>query len=334
MRNNKELVKHNGKMVLLFLVEALFVFIIITSFGSWVSGQSGGNVTVMTQLQVGNVSPEVLNVSINNYAPTIDLVPNATKAVNCQVLVRDWNNDTTITNVTARFFDTAVSSYGGADDNNYHYTNNSCAINYSFGTWNSVTDSPYLALANCTFNVWYYADAGNWNCTAIVTDNSNLTGTGNNNITVSQLLAVGLPNSINYGTVNGTYVSNENITNVTNEGNTKLNLSLEGYAQTPGDGLAMNCTLGSMPYINISYEKYNLTVSHPGGLTLTQLEANYTNLTSTYTVKDFNLGSRQNDLKAGTDDTNSTYWRIYVPKGVAGTCSGYIVFGASTSPGS
>lgn len=330
----KEKSESYRKLALIFLVELVLIFIIVSSFSGWVTGfgGSGGNVTVLSELKVGAVAPEVLNVSINNYASSITLIPNATKVVNCQALVRDWNNDTTITNVTAQFFDTALSSYGGANDNNFHYTNNSCFINYSFGTWNGIVDTPYTALANCTFDVWYYADPGSWNCTAVVTDNTNLTGTGTGNTTIAQLLAVGLPGSINYGTVNATYVSNENITNVTNEGNVKINLSLYGYANQTGDGYAMNCSLGSIHYIPIGYEKYNLTIAHPGPVSLTQFTANYTNLTSTYTVKDFNLASRQNDTF--NEAINSTYWRIYVPHGVAGVCSGNIVFGASTAPGS
>jgi len=322
-----------GKLALIFLVESLLIFVIISSFGGWVVGQSGENVTVNTFLKVGEVPPEVLNISINNDALAIDLVPNSTKTVVCQALVRDWNNDTTISNVTARLFDGTSSFYGDTDDNNYHYANNSCLLNTSFGTWHGVVDSPYLALANCSFQVQYYSNPGSWNCTAVVTDNIGLKGNGTQNTTIAQLLAVGLPSSIDYGTVNGTFVSDENITNVTNKGNVKLNLSLSGYANTPGDGYAMNCTLGSIKNIDINYEKYNLTVSHTGPLSLTQFEANYTNLTSSAVVKKFNLSVRQNDVLSGVDDTNSTYWRIYVPIGVAGTCEGNVVFGASVAPG-
>jgi|GEM_PF-4618151 hypothetical protein len=54
------------------------------------------------------------------------------------------------------------------------------------------------------------------------------------------------------------------------------------------------------------------------------------NLTSTPLVKQFNLTSRIDDI---TDDTiKPTYWRIYVPRGVAGTCTGNIVFGATKAP--
>ena len=152
------------------------------------------------------------------------------------------------------------------------------------------------------------------------------------NISISQLLSIGLPDTINYGEVNATYVSNENESNITNLGNTAVNISLEGYGYTQGDGNAMNCTLGSNKNISIYWEKYNLTNSNPGAMTLGGLEANYTNLTTSPVVKEIGLPVRQNDFE--NDAINSTYWRIYVPLGVAGTCSGNIIFGATTAAGS
>lgn len=98
-----------------------------------------------------------------------------------------------------------------------------------------------------------------------------------------------------------------------------------------GDGLSMNCTLGSVGNISINYERYNLTSSIAGDLSLGDFEANYSNLTSTSVVREFNLNYRQND--AVNEAINSTYWRIYVPTGVAGSCSGNIIFGATQSAG-
>jgi len=63
---------------------------------------------------------------------------------------------------------------------------------------------------------------------------------------------------------------------------------------------------------------------------LTEFEAAYLNLTDASLVKEFALNYRQNDL-ANDDATSSTYWRIYAPRGVAGTCTGNIVFGATTA---
>ena len=107
---------------------------------------------------------------------------------------------------------------------------------------------------------------------------------------------------------------------------------MEGYGTTPGDGLAMNCTLGNVGTIAIEHEKYNLTASTAGDVTLSQANSFYTNLTTIPVVRDFELSSRTND--AANDAYKESYWRIYVPRGVAGTCNGTIIFGATQAAGS
>ncbi|RMD45948.1 hypothetical protein D6829_00750 [Candidatus Pacearchaeota archaeon] len=296
-----------------------------------VAGVDSPNVTVGTKMSIRNVEPEVLNVSINDGNP-ITLIPNSTKKVSCIAIVADYDGDVDISSVNATFYDPQVSFDKDTDDNNYHYTNSSCSVNLSYGTYNGYADDSYRALANCTFDVWYYADAAQWTCNVSVFDLSGGSGRGVGNENISQLLALGLPDSIDYGVVNATSVSEENQTNVTNYGNVIINLSLEGYAVTQGDGYAMNCTYGSVQNISVQYEKYNLTNSNPGTLNLTQFEANYTNLTSSAVVKFFNLTVRQNDTQ--NEISKPTYWRIYLPKGVAGNCTGHIVFGATTASGS
>ena len=112
----------------------------------------------------------------------------------------------------------------------------------------------------------------------------------------------------------------------------KINLSLSGYARSVNDGNAMNCSLGATNNISIMYEKYNLTSTNIV-TNLAQFESgNYTNLTSAVAVKRFDLDYRRNDTV--NEAINSTYFRIYVPVGVAGTCTGNIVFGATRAAGS
>ncbi|MEM0465892.1 MAG: hypothetical protein QXW97_04310, partial [Candidatus Pacearchaeota archaeon] len=214
-----------------------------------------------------------------------------------------------------------------------HYTNNSC-VKYSNSSWypGAGVDDNYTITANCSFQVWYYADPAEWNCTVYVNDSAGWIDSGNSTINISELLAIELPDSINYGTVNATYVSEENVTNISNAGNVRINLSLKGWAVQESDGLAMNCTLGSIKNISIEHEKYNLTASNPGPLTLSQVVVNYTNLTSLPVVRKFGLNYRQQDEY--NDATNATYWRIYVPIGVAGSCQGNIQFGATKAGGS
>jgi hypothetical protein len=319
--------KYKFEIFIILLVITLVTFFL--SYGTNpVNGGVGNNTSVYTKLDVGNVYPEVLNVSIENNTNDLILIPNSSKLVTCEALLRDYNNETDIQQVTAEFYN---SSYGGSDDNNYHYTNASCFINRTFVNWRGVLDDIYLAIASCTFNVWYYARPGIWNCTVFVNDSINWNASNSDTILLQELMAVNLPDQIDYGTVNATYVSLERIANVSNAGNVRINLSLDGYAVRRYDNLSMNCSLGTIKNISIMHEKYNLTAPTPGILSLTSAADYYTNLTSNATIKRFELSSRQND---NFDDAiNSTYWRIYVPIGVAGTCGGNIVFGATQAAG-
>ena len=313
----------------LFMLEIILIIFLIFTISPSVNGEVGENVVVQTFLEVGVVAPEVLNISIED-DNNITLSPNATVLVRCEVLYRDYNNDTNVTLVNATLYDYDLSSEWGTEDNNTHYTNSSCILNHNFGTWNGVVDDAFNGVANCTFEVQYYANAGTWTCYAYVQDYTNLSATLYENTTVEELLAVGLPDSINYGTVNSTYVSDEQVANVTNFGNVELDLQLSGYARTPGDGYAFNCTYGNVQNISVGYEKYNLSASTTGGLSLSEFDNLYTNLTAAPVGEEFNLSFRQNDA-ANDDAWNSTYWRVYVPLGVAGTCTGNIAVSAVKS---
>jgi len=298
------------------------------------AGYGTGNITVITNLTVGNVYPEVLNVSIEDGSASFTLIPNSTRTLRCVAIIRDFNGEQDINatgKVNSTFFDNITSTYEGTNDNNTNYTNSSCFLDLSFDPYNGYTDDAYTLLANCTFQVQYYANASDWNCTVRVNDSYGWEARGNDLITISPLLALGLPDFIDYGTVNATYVSGENITNVTNYGNVPLNLSLNGYGFYPGDGNAMNCTLGSNKNITIENHKYNLTLAHTGDYTLSSFIVNYTNLTTDPVVKEFDLDFRHNENI--NEAWNHTYWRIYVPTGVAGTCSGNVIFAATQANG-
>lgn len=308
----------------LLTAEVVLLFLFFMQFGVLVTGGVGENVTVTTLLEVGTVAPEIINISVQEYATDLTLVANDTVSVSCVAVVLDYNNDTDIGNASAFFYDTDVGAFD-PDDNNTHYTNSSCNISTSFSDWHGATDDNYTALVNCTFAVQYYSNPGEWICNMTVNDTVQLTDQDTDNISINELLAIGVQDTINYGTVNATYVSSQQTVNVTNFGNVELNLSLDGYGSTEGDGLAMNCTLGSSKNISVEYERYNLTTSTTGALTLSEFEGNYTNLTSGAIVREFNLPFRQNE--GFNEATNETYWRIYVPLGVAGTCQGNIIFG-------
>ena len=333
MKTNKkrqiEKERKTEEMILIFLVLSAGL-LVVSYISMFVSGgvSSGGNSTVLTTLTVGNTYPEVLNVSINGGSGSITLNANTTKIVYCEALIRDYNNETNFNTVWAEFFNSSGGvGLGDSADNNDHYYNYSCNYTTNTGDAFGYADDEYVALANCTFSVLYYANPTNWNCTVFVNDSENWNATNSDNASINELIALEVPDTINYGTVNATEVSSEIAANVSNAGNVWINLSLSGYAWYIGDGNAMNCTAGNVGNISIEHEKYNITASNTGSKTLDQANAVYKNLSSSVVVNQLDLNQRQND----TDNLaiNASYWRIYVPTGVAGTCRGNIVFGAT-----
>jgi hypothetical protein len=240
----------------------------------------------------------------------------------CEGIVTDYEGEDELQVFFSEFFDNSVSSYGGSDDNNEHYTNTSCDVDASYGNGNQ-------SYFNCTYNVQYYANSGSWNCTLSVNDGLEAQGIGSNVTTINTLLAVDVFSLVDFGDINATGLSSEKVINVSNGGNVPINLSLSGYAVDIGDGFAMNCSLGAN--ISIEHAKYNLTSSSSGVSSLGEAEERYVNLSSDVVLNRFDLNYRQND--SSNEATNETYWRIFVPVGIAGSCSGNIVFGASQGAG-
>ena len=285
---------------------------------------TGAGFDVMPNLTL-NSPPVINNISVDDIfaIPTgeIDLTPASTTEIICEGIITEYDGNSSLENISAEFFDTSASFYGDGDDNNYHYTNDSCYLDLGYGNSNE-------AYFNCSFNIEYYSNSGNWNCTAEVYDNLSISGTKSNNTNINTLLALSMPSIADFGIVDALQAGSEIVINVTNAGNVKMNLSLSGYAVNINDGNAMNCTMGSVKNISIDYAKYNLTSSTPGNLNLSEFEGFYTNLTSSPATEEFNLNYRQNDAGPGSEEINQTYWRIYVPGGVSGSCTGNIVFGA------
>jgi hypothetical protein len=79
-------------------------------------------------------------------------------------------------------------------------------------------------------------------------------------------------------------------------------------------------------FIPIEYEKYNLTSTTATVNSLAEFDQFYTNLTSFPVFEQFDLPQRLDTRLGATIDS---FFRIYVPKGVAGTCEGNIEFAAT-----
>lgn len=311
------------------LLELIVLFYFVPFFIPLGEGAIGEGFNVTTSLTVGASFPTILNVSIDEDAETVILTANDTTLVSCVARIVDFNGEEEISNVTGVFYDVSNASYMDLSDNNNHYTNSSCVINTTFDIWRGHEDDEYHFLATCTFEVEYYANPGSWNCSVLVTDRDGLQDRADDNIEISELLAIGIPDMIDYGTVNATYVSDEQLADVENLGNVALDLQLSAFANEPEDGLAMICTLGLNGTIELGHERYNLTSSTSGHLSLSEFQEVYKQVQPTDVLEEINLNYRFNDTES--EAINPTYWRMYVPVGVAGTCAGKVEISAIKS---
>jgi hypothetical protein len=286
---------------------------------------SGAGFDVASNITL-NSPPQIISImvddSIADPLNEIDLVVAGNRTVDCIIYVDELDNDI-FNNYSAILFDNTFSYYGAVDDNNLHYTNNSCYLNTSYG--GEISDYQFI----CSFYLEYYANPGEWKCVFSIEDNLSVEVNSSDSTNVNELLAINVESPVNYGVLQGNSVSLEKIVNITNYGNVKINLSLSGYGESEGDNVSMGC--GDSGNISVNFEKYNLTNSNPGVLDLGEFEQNYKNLTSQVHINNFNLDYRKREDY--NEAFNNTYWRIFVPPTITGECNGSIVFGAVTMPG-
>lgn len=286
-----------------------FIWVFLMSAPKEIIGAYNSTALVNTTVNITNAAPYITRIVADT---PINLVGYGTKTVFCNLTVFDFDNDTLSVNAT--FYLEGVASYSSPDDGNNHYLNNSCKRISEQGTSMNYT---------CAFAVQYYANNNTmWRCNATVSDGVTDVPTANlsNYVKINPLVAIKLPTLVDYGDLQTGEVSNNTIANVTNAGNRNANISVEGYAVTPGDGLAFTCTSGSIP---LSYERYNSTrtsgtASYPF---LTQLTG-----TTNMIENGFFVPQRTSEI---TESVNNTHWRVQIPVGAGGVCNGKILFTAT-----
>ncbi|MFH1638483.1 MAG: hypothetical protein ABIB71_08710 [Candidatus Woesearchaeota archaeon] len=255
-------------------------------------------------------APVVGNVDIDEGNSTVLLNAGAKRKVMCNGSVMDLDGAGDVVNATAVFYDRLTASEDSADDNNTHYSNNSCV----FVTAISATEKSM----HCTFEVNYYANnnTDDWECNITATDSYNQKGSNTDTIGISELVALSVTPTVDYGSLNVGSISGEKTITVTNNGNVRLDLTVYGYAQYQDDGNALNCTDGGIKNITISNERYNYTASG-------SFEEKTALASSPTVITEFNLMVRTDD---DSDNAyNHTYWQLQVPSGVEGQCLGTIV---------
>ncbi|MGV8141723.1 MAG: hypothetical protein ACP5NW_04765 [Candidatus Woesearchaeota archaeon] len=315
------------KISLGILAIALFFFTLLNilpnAIAPNINGVNYNNVTVHTSVNITHSKPDVLNVTIfetfNASARNITITAGSYKSVSCNATVRSWEGFADIVAVNATLYHTLTSSHNASDNPNNHYTNASCKYNNSL--------SAFIGWYVCTFDVIYFSNNGTWTCNVTIQNsytsiNPNFTGSGYANTLFYPVYALNVTDGIDYGGVAvEEYSLPDRTANLTNLGNMPINITVEGYGVTRGDGLAMNCSLTG----NITIE--NERFSSLSG----QAYGSKTSLTS-------NIGGQMipglSMPKQTLNDTpiiNSTYWQLYIPPNPAGNCSGFIIFTAIAS---
>jgi hypothetical protein len=312
------------KLFVSILAIAFFFLIVLnilpTAIAPNIVGPNYKNVTVHTYVNITHSKPDVLNVTVyetlNISARNITITAGGYKSVSCNATVRSWEGFNDITVVNATLYHQATSTHNSSNNFNNHYTNASCTYNGSL--------SAYIGWFVCNFDVVYYSNNGAWTCNVTVQNsytvtNSNFTGSGYGTTTFYPVYALNVTDEINYGNVAvEDYSSPDRTANLTNLGNMGINITVEGYGVTRGDGLAMNCSLTG-----------NITVDNERFSSLSgQAYATKIPLTS-------NLGgalipglSMPKQTLNNTPIVNSTYWQLYIPPNPAGNCSGFVIFTA------
>jgi hypothetical protein len=260
----------------------------------------------------------IFNVTIQNLAPTvrvnpmplpIDLLAGDNLTLFCNASFNDGNSASDIKIANATFFQQDIG-HNAPDDNNNHYTNNSCT---------NVSSSTFEINYTCGIRVRYYANNGSWHCNVTASDFSNITSFANISAVVNELMAVQVePNSIDYGKLMATNISSADV-NITmrNIGNIPINITVRAFA--PSESLAylnlsMNCEIGNISNANQRFSTMN-------GTNYSQMRK----LNNETIFMNLSLPQRSNDAEFG-NDTNLTFWKLQVPAATAGACNGTVIF--------
>jgi len=271
-------------------------------------------------------------VDDTTYTPAneIDLLAGSNLTVFCNASAKDSDGYLDIKNATGYLYYNASSSALAADDKNVHYTNASCSL---------LTGADDTRGVECGFSLPYFTNSSTWTCNITIRDNQSINGSKYiNYTTINQLLAVGLPSTINFGTLYPGDTSLVNKTNVTNLGNIPLSINVYGFANNlTTSPNAFNCTAGTNANISLYFLKYNVT-DGPACSTLSW-SSNYWNLTNLTNQKGWGQFKVGKQTAEGTLMRNYTCWILKVPSidadkiDVGGICKGVVSFTACGSTG-
>ena len=304
--------------LIFLLVFAFYTFNVVPSVISWGPINNYLNFSTRTTVNITDAMPEILNVTCNSNQVT--LVAGATQNVSCVIELRDFNGGDTINgtngsgvNVSTFYF--ILNQSNEPDDNNTHYTNNTCTV---LGTPNG-----FYINWTCGFSVWYYANNGTWTINVSVHDrynNKSYNVTGYQNVTINPLYALNVTDVIDFGDMFVGETSQTSVqANITNFGNMNINVSVYGFGgdnQTLYPNLAMVCTIRNLSLTNERYSSDDQAWS-----SMTAISA------SAVLIPNITIPQQQIDSQR---EINTTYWRLFIDPTTNpfGQCNGTVVFSA------
>jgi len=201
-------------------------------------------------------SIDQISVTDNLYPEEeIILAAGGMRTIDCFVTASDSLGVSNLDNALATFYYNLNLSTD-TDDNNVHYTDNDCEINNT---------NPQNQTFKCSFDVSYYANSGLWQCNATVYNKQSGYDSENTSAIIQELYAINISEGINFGNVEQGFISSETTASITNLGNKNVNVSIQGFAVSAGDGKGMDCSDGGnislelIRFSDISTEYYSKT---------------------------------------------------------------------------
>ncbi|MFH0876370.1 MAG: hypothetical protein V1859_10615 [archaeon] len=292
-------------IVMLGFVFVIWVYILFMPEISIAANGAAVNQTLNTTVNVTNSAPEVRSVVCPS---TVDLDAYGNTTVLCNVTVYDYDNNTAKVNATFYYY---LNRTDQPNDKNTHYTNVTCSND---------TQQDFYMNFTCGFNVAYFTNNGTWYSNVTAEDVGTATGDNrSSSLRINPLIALYIPDNtvLNYGEMNYNDISTDKLANVTNAGNIRVNVSIQGWGTTRGDNLSMVCSYGSIP---IGYQKYHINPNQ-------NYETVMLGLNSTNTlIRNWNINKTTNE---NSPSMNTTYWKLKIPTGVGGICQGKVMFTAS-----
>ncbi len=174
-----------------------FALVVLTSIAIADSASSSGDVSAMGPYPyITSATYDCESTTdCSGYGGTanvVTLTESYGEGVVCNATFKDDNGYQDIIQADGQLFDDSMIGSplesDMTDHNDFYYTSNCNLINASGSSLDDV-------LVSCQFNVSYYANNDTWYCRINVTDYAGLTNQSNATFTMSDLVALSLPNS-------------------------------------------------------------------------------------------------------------------------------------------